>query len=107
MNDKNFGLRETIAKSELPVLAEFSADYCGYCKRIGPAIERLAEKHSGKFTLYVCDTQAETDIAELYEIEAVPSFILFRNGEASDTLVGPGDAEQVENWLKDHGVLAQ
>ncbi|MER2025089.1 MAG: thioredoxin [Eubacteriales bacterium] len=86
-----------VLKSELPVLVDCYADWCGPCKMMAPVLEKMAEKFEGR--LKVCKVNVDDDsaIAMQYNVMSIPNFIFFKNGENVKNIVGgmsPKDFEQ-------------
>lgn len=70
-----------VLKSELPVLVDFFADWCGPCKMVAPVVEQLAEEYAGKVKIGKINVEENADIAMEYGVMSVPTFLLFRQGE--------------------------
>ena len=70
-----------VLKSEVPVLVDFYADWCGPCKRMAPIVEQLAAEYEGRLKVGKMDVDANTDIAVKYGIMSIPTLIIFKNGE--------------------------
>ncbi|SCY26817.1 thioredoxin [Lachnospiraceae bacterium XBB2008] len=79
---------EEVIKSELPVLVDFYADWCGPCKMMAPIVERVAEEYDGKLKVGKCNIDDEGDLAEKFGIMSIPTVIIFKNGKAAVTSVG-------------------
>ncbi|MBO5279226.1 MAG: thioredoxin [Lachnospiraceae bacterium] len=101
--DQNF--EEEVLKSELPVLVDFYADWCGPCKMMAPIIENLAVEYAGKVTVGKLNVDTSPSAAAGYRVMSIPTMILFVNGEAKETVVGAVSAkglvqklEQALNW---------
>ncbi len=79
---------EEVIKSDIPVLVDFWAEWCGPCKALGPTIDELASDYEGKIKVMKADVQNEASLASKYGISSIPCLILFKNGEPVDRLVG-------------------
>ena len=77
-----------VLQADKPVLVDFYADWCGPCKMMAPAIEKLAEEYDGKAVVGKLNVDDSGEIAARYEIMNIPTLILFRNGEIVKKLVG-------------------
>lgn len=90
----------SVMSSDKPVLLDFWATWCVYCRRLSPVVERLAEKLGDSITFYMVDIDDQPEIARQYGISAIPSLLLFNNGGHGETLVAPSSQTQVEEWLQ-------
>lgn len=84
--DGNF--EAEVLKSELPVLVDFYADWCGPCKMQGPIIEELATDMAGKAKVGKLNIDMNSAIAEKFGVMSIPTLIIFKGGEAKKTMVG-------------------
>jgi thioredoxin 1 len=72
---------EEVLASDVPVLVDFGADWCGPCRALEPVIEKLAEKHAGKVRVVRVDADASAAIAARYRVRALPTVISFVGGQ--------------------------
>ncbi|KAL0479593.1 thioredoxin, mitochondrial [Acrasis kona] len=93
---------EQVIKSKAPVVVDFYADWCGPCKNLTPKLVGLAEKYDGKFLLAKVDIDDIncTEIVRQYEIRALPTLVMFKNGEPTVTIVGDRGIDPLESDLK-------
>ena len=85
-SDQNFD--EEVLKSQVPVLVDFWAEWCMPCRMLAPTIEKLARDYSGKIKVGKLDTDANRDVAVKYSISAIPTVILFKDGQVQQKFVG-------------------
>ena len=90
INKDNF--EKEVLRSEKPVVADFWAPWCGYCRRLAPAIDRLESEYNAA-------------LADEYGVDTIPTLIVFRDGEAIASAVNPGSQAAVVEWLKEKEVL--
>lgn len=79
---------ELILKSENPVLVDFYAEWCGPCKMVSPAIQRLAVEYKGRLITVKIDTDKKQAIARTYDIASIPTIMLFHKGKVLMRLSG-------------------
>lgn len=93
IRDDNF--EAEVLKSDLPVLVDFYADWCGPCKMMSPIIAQLAEEYEGAVKVCKCNTDEAVVTALTYRIQAIPMFMLFKNGEVVYKTVGVTPKEEL------------
>lgn len=84
--DTNF--ESDVLQAEQPVLVDFWADWCMPCKTLGPTIDELATEYAGKAKIGKMDTEKSRETPVKYNIQAIPSILLFKNGEVVQKFVG-------------------
>ena len=82
------------------VLVEFSAPWCVYCRRLAPAMEKIAEEYKDIMTVGSVNIDNEQELARQERIEVVPTLVLYKNGQAVDSIVGPGSKAAVEDFIR-------
>ena len=79
---------EEVINSDLPVMVDFWAEWCGPCKMIAPAVHDLAEEYTGKMNVAKVDVDNAPNIAMKYGIRSIPALIFFKDGQPVDQVVG-------------------
>ncbi len=97
--DGNF--QSEVLEAEHPVLVDFWAEWCMPCKMLAPVIDQVAEAFEGKAKVGKVDTDANRETALKYQISAIPTVILFHNGEVKKKFVGLTSKEDLEAAMAD------
>jgi thioredoxin 1 len=86
VNDQTF--EQDVLKSDVPVLVDFWAPWCGPCRMIAPLIDQLAEEYAGKLKAVKLNTDESPSIATEYGIRSIPTVMIFKDGKKMDTVIG-------------------
>ncbi len=98
--DENF--KEKVISSELPVLVDFWADWCGPCKMVGPLVEELAEEYKGSLSvgkINVSEDNCKETAAE-YGVMSIPTIIMFKDGKVVDKVVGALPKAKLKSFVE-------
>ena len=86
LTEKNFA--EQVIQSPVPVLVDFWAEWCGPCKMIAPILEEIALEYDGRLKIGKVNIDDEQTLATQHGIRAIPTLLVFKNGEVADQIVG-------------------
>lgn len=89
-----------VLQSQLPVLVDFFAQWCGPCKMMAPLVDKMAQKYEGQMKIGKLDVDESMEIAQKYRVASIPTFIFFKNGEAVATIVGGMSASELESKIR-------
>lgn len=96
-NDDNFS--KEVLESQVPVIVDFWATWCGPCKMIAPIIEELAEKYQGKIKVGKLDVDENQQTAIKYGVRSIPTVLFLQNGKVVDTIIGAVPKSQFEHKI--------
>ena len=98
MNKAQF---EQSMHEEKPVLVDYWAPWCVYCRRIAPAYEKIAEEYGDQLVIGKVNIDEESQLAEAEKIEVIPTLVLYRGGKAVDSIVAPDSKAAIERFIQD------
>lgn len=99
INEKQF--RE-MTGGEKPVLVDYWAPWCGYCRRIGPAYEQIAQQYQDRLEVVKVNIDDEGALAQAQKIEVIPTLVLYRDGQAVASVVAPTSKAAIDAFIQEN-----
>jgi len=96
--DANF--QTEAIESDIPVLVDFYADWCGPCKMVAPIVAELATEYEGKFKIGKLNVDQEPGVAQKYRVMSIPTLLIIKNGNVVDTTVGAVPKKVLQDKLE-------
>ena len=88
-----------VESSEIPVVVDFWAEWCGPCKMLSPTIDAIAEKYDGKVKVGKVNVDKDPSIAQKYSVRGIPNILVFTEGEVKEQLIGNVPESDISNIL--------
>ena len=98
--DENF--KNIVLESDVPVLVDFWAPWCGPCRMIAPIIEEIADEYAGRLKVVKLNTDENMDSALEYSIRSIPTLGIFRDGQIVDTVIGAAPKKMLKAKIDQH-----
>jgi thioredoxin 1 len=98
VTDNNF--QAEVIESEIPVLVDFWAPWCGPCRMVAPVVEEIANERAGELKVVKMNTDENQETALAFNIMSIPTLILFRNGQPAKTVIGAYPKRRLEAELE-------
>ena len=100
INDDTFEVE--VLKNDVPVLADFWAEWCGPCRTIAPVLEEIAQEFEGRLKIAKINVDENPETPARFGIQGIPTLILFKNGEPVERLVGAMPKDQLLSHIRAH-----
>lgn len=100
VNESSFG--NEVLDAGVPVLVDFWASWCGYCNRMTPVLEEVAEESSGKIKIVKVNVDENKSLAQKYNVMSLPTMILFKDGKPAETIIGYSPKGTINSKISPH-----
>lgn len=94
--------RQQVLEADKPVLVDFWAPWCVYCRRIAPAFDKIAGQQEDKLIFAKINIDEAPEIAEEYGIDTIPTLLMFKNGKVEGQIVAPDSKAKIEEFIQQY-----
>ena len=98
----DFNFEQEVLKSEIPVLVDFWAPWCGPCRMVAPIVEEIADEFTGRIKVVKVNTDENQETAYKYGIRSIPTLGIFKNGQVVDALIGAVPKHHIKEKITPH-----
>lgn len=97
----NKELFEKMMTEEKPLLVDFWAPWCGYCRRIGPAYDKIADQYQDVLVAAKVNVDEVPEIAEAQKIDTLPTLVLYKNGQVLGSIIAPDSKAKIDTFIQE------
>ncbi|HNZ66803.1 MAG TPA: thioredoxin [Planctomycetota bacterium] len=94
--------QKNVLQNSKTVLVDFYANWCGPCRNIAPIVKEVSQELQDKIDTYKVDIDQAGDLAADYMVQSIPTFIIFKNGQAVDNKIGSMSKSDLIKWVESH-----
>ena len=102
LNINNNEFNNIVLENDKPVLAEYWAPWCVYCRRIAPALDKVADQFAEQIQVVKVNADDNAEIIIQEGIEALPTFVLYKNGQAAAQIIAPDSKAKLEAFINEN-----